>query len=121
MSESVLWVCVSCREKGGPADLEQRPGFRLHQRLTPHLDRLAEAGVRLEGHRCLSACDRPCAVGFSGSGRWSYVFGRLDETEAVEALLACARLYASSRDGFLERSVRPEALQATIVSRLPPV
>jgi predicted metal-binding protein len=121
MSEAVLWVCTSCRDKGGPVDREGRPGFRLHQRLLTQIERLAEAGVRLEGHKCLSACDRPCAVGFSGPRRWTYVFGQLDETEAVEALLTCARLYASSQDGFLERAARPQALQATIIARLPPV
>jgi predicted metal-binding protein len=120
VTDAVLWVCISCREKGGPAALELRPGFRLHQRLAHHTKPLIAAGVRLEGHACLSACDRPCAVGFSGPSRWSYVFGRLHEADAVSPLLACARLYAAAPDGFLARGARPQALQATIISRVPP-
>lgn len=115
-----LWVCISCRGKGGPVNLDERPGFRLHQRLTPYADQLARTGIRLEAHKCLSACDRPCAVGFSGACRWGYIFGRLDETADVEALVSCAQLYAQATDGFMDRASRPESLQAKIVARLPP-
>lgn len=121
MTDLVLWVCTSCREKGGPADLEARPGYRLFQRLLDHREEFSRAGVRLEGHKCLSACDRPCAVGFAGARRWSYVFGQLDEALTVEALLAAAKLYAASDDGFMDRAARPAPLQTTIVARLPPV
>lgn len=117
---SVFWVCISCREKGGPANLEERPGFRLHQRLSTYAEDLAKTGIRLEAQRCLSACDRPCVVGFSAAGRWGYVFGRLDETADVEALIRCAEIYAQAPDGFMDRASRPAPLQATIVARLPP-
>lgn len=100
--------------------LDERPGFRLHQRLMPYADQLASAGIRLEAHKCLSACDRPCAVGLSGADRWGYVFGRLDEEADVEALISCAQIYALAPDGFMDRASRPEPLRATIVSRLPP-
>jgi len=69
----------------------------------------------------MSQCKRPCVVAFSGEGRFTYLFGDLDPARDAAAVLDAFALYTARPDGFMERFERPEALQAGILGRVPPL
>ena len=51
-------------------------------------------------------------------GCWSYVFGELDADSGAD-LVAGARLFADSTDGFMPWRGRPDALKRGLVARIP--
>lgn len=71
----------------------------------------------------MSQCKRSCIVSLTAEGRFTYVFGDLDPNDDahVEALFQLVSLYSEAPEGFLERKDRPEALQASILGRFPPL
>ena len=52
---------------------------------------------------------------------WTYVFGNLDAATDAEALVAGAKLFASSTDGLLPWRGRPDALKRGLIARVPPL
>jgi predicted metal-binding protein len=51
-------------------------------------------------------------------GGWSYVFGGLGP-ESHADLLAGARLFAGSADGFMPYGARPDSLKRGLIARIP--
>ncbi|ETX28032.1 DUF1636 family protein [Roseivivax isoporae] len=112
-----LLVCMTCRRgQDMPAD-ERRPGAHLH-------DNLAAAGlpegVRLVGVECLQNCDHGCTVALRGPGRWTYVYGRLDEVADVDMLLDGAARYRATADGLIPWRERPQHFRKNCIARIPP-
>ncbi|MGX1351736.1 putative metal-binding protein [Bradyrhizobium elkanii] len=112
-----LHVCITCRAGQTPAEGELAPGARLHAALV-------EAGVpddvNLVPVACLSACSQGCSVALSAPGRWSYVYGRLSEANAVD-LIAGASAYAAAPDGIVPWRSRPEIFRKQSLARIPPL
>ena len=71
----------------------------------------------------MSQCKRSCIVSLGAPGKFTYVFGDLDPNDPahIVALFELVKKYAARDDGFLERKERPQALQANILGRLPPL
>jgi predicted metal-binding protein len=117
--EVVVHVCVTCRAPGD-AEGEERPGARLFARLQ---GLAAERGTDLEvvPVECLSVCKRPCTVGFSGPGKWTYVYGDLSPETSAETILDGAALYGQAPDGIIPWKQRPDALKKGVVARIPPL
>lgn len=114
----VVSVCVSCRNPSGPES--ERPGeaFLTAMRAAAH-----EAGspITIRPVQCLSVCKRPCTVALSSPGRYTYMFGDLDPSTGVAALLEGAAIYAGQEHGYMLWRERPEALRKGILARIPPV
>ncbi|MCP1756770.1 DUF1636 family protein [Bradyrhizobium elkanii] len=112
-----LHVCITCRAGQTPAEGELAPGARLHAALV-------EAGVpddvNLVPVACLSACSQGCSVALSAPGRWSYVYGRLSEANAVD-VIAGASAYAAAPDGIVPWRSRPEIFRKQSLARIPPL
>lgn len=112
---TTLLVCVNCRAEG-EVEGEPRAGRRLHDALS------AQAGddIRVVGVECLSVCKRPVTIGFSGEGKWTYLYGEfgLDQTDEI---LATARLYGETQDGLIPWKSRPAAFKQGVVVRIPPL
>jgi predicted metal-binding protein len=114
-----LYVCVTCLA-GEDRDIEPRAGRRLH-------DALAEAQrgrdnlqrVRIVEAECLSNCNRGCSVALTGPGRWSYIYGDLDQA-CVDDLLAGASRYAATDDGLVPWRERPTIFRKGVIARIPP-
>jgi predicted metal-binding protein len=118
--DSCLSVCMRCKPAGWVGDDDQRPGQIL---ATAVLGELAQRGlhVRMREIRCMSQCKRPCVVAFSGSDRFTYLFGDLDPATDARAIVDAFELYQSRPLGFMERADRPERLRAGILGRVPPL
>jgi predicted metal-binding protein len=114
-----LHVCVTCRA-GEEGEDRVRPGRRLH-------DALIEAQCRQDGFasfriaevECLSNCNRGCSAALTGPGRWSYIYGDLNET-SVDDLLTGVSRYAATADGLVPWRERPTIFRKGVIARIPP-
>ena len=112
------FVCVTCR---GPGGLDGRPGRLLFDAVKSRLS-LADRDVTVTPVECLSVCKRPCTIGFSAPGKWTYIYGDFAPSErAAETILDAVALYAATPDGLIPWKQRPDALKKGVVARLPPL
>jgi len=119
--DACLSICFRCKPEGWRGEDDRRPGVALADAIE---DEARWRGLDLDllrDVRCMSQCKRPCVVAFSGEGRFTYLFGDLDPARDAAAVLDAFVLYAARTDGFMERFERPEALQAGILGRVPPL
>jgi predicted metal-binding protein len=117
-----ILICVTCRAAGEPLEAAaERPGARLYRALMSVATR-RRAEVDLVPVECLSVCKRPCTIGFSAPGKWTYIYGDFAPSErAAEEILDAAALYAATPDGLIPWKQRPDALKKGVVARLPPL
>lgn len=118
---TLLSICVTCRD--GREDMFQgvRGGARLAEAV---LAKLAVDGLptlRLRGVRCMSQCKRACIVSLTAAEAFTWIFGDLDPERHADDVIALARLYRQSPDGFMARDARPEPMRAGVLGRLPPI
>ena len=119
-----LLVCTTCRrsepaEASDPVDPDApRPGAILHERLS---ERPLPMGVRLRAVECLSNCKRGCSIVLRGEGRWTYVYGHLDENRDLDIVLEGAARYHGARDGLVPWRERPEHFRKNCIARIPPL
>jgi predicted metal-binding protein len=115
-----IYVCVTCREAGAD-DASERQGARLYAALCSAAQRRADA-VAIRPVECLSVCKRPCTIGFSAPGKWTYVYGDFaPDAGSAELILDAAALYAAAPDGLIPWRQRPDALKKGVVARIPPL
>jgi predicted metal-binding protein len=116
---ATLHVCVTCLA-GEDRETVPRAGRRLHDALADALSRQDNPPhFRIVEAECLSNCNRGCSVALSGPGRWSYVYGDLNET-SVGDLLAGALRYAATTDGLVPWRERPTIFRKGVIARIPP-
>jgi predicted metal-binding protein len=112
-----LHVCITCRAGQTVNEGETTPGARLHAAV---VGVGAPEGVEIIPVECLSACSQGCSVALSAPGRWSYVYGRLSETNARD-VIAGAAAYAAAPDGIVPWRGRPEIFRKQSLARIPPI
>jgi len=114
-----LVVCTTCRKTG----TECRLGLLLLQSLDRSTDLGRAAGLPpdfgVAGTVCLSGCSRPCTVAFVADGKTSYLFGDIDPTENLDALVEFAKVYRAREDGMTRFNERPEGLRGKCLARIP--
>ena len=117
-----LFVCTSCRAAGTPREpQERRSGFIFYKQVCDALKVSAlRDRVKVQPAECLSICPRPCGLGLSKPGGWTYLFGDQHPTEDVSDLIDCVSLYLDSSDGFMARKQRPHSMRNSILGRVPP-
>ena len=118
LPDAELLVCVKCRKGQEVPDSEIRPGATLLAQLQAGD---VPAGVRVTGVECLSNCDFGCSIALRGLGRWSYVYGNLDETTDAAMILDGAARYQSTTDGLVPWRERPEHFRKNCIARIPPM
>ena len=109
-----MLVCSSCRHPDEP-ESETRPGSAL---VADTRRAAAGTGVVVRQVACLGNCRRGLTAAVFRTGCWSYVFGGLEATSGAD-LVAGARLFATSTDGFMPFRARPEALKRGLIARIP--
>ncbi|WP_299133051.1 DUF1636 family protein [uncultured Amaricoccus sp.] len=112
--EVTVLVCSSCRLADAPA-AEPRPGTLL----VADARKAAEGtGITVREVACLGNCRGGLTAAVFRSGCWAYVFGGLGPGSGAD-LVAGARLFAGSGDGFMPFRARPEALKRGLIARIP--
>jgi predicted metal-binding protein len=115
--EVVVHVCTTCRAQGEPLEpRDERAGARLYQALK---ESRRPGDPQVTPVECLSVCKRPCTIGFSGPGRWTYIYGDFSAGDA-RAIWAAAKLYSEAPQGLIPWRERPDALKKGVVARVPP-
>ena len=112
-----LHVCITCRAGQSIEDGQPTPGARLRDAI---LEAGVPAGINLVPVECLSACSQGCSVALSAPGRWSYVYGRLSDANAMD-VVAGAAAYAAAPDGIVPWRARPEVFRKQSLARIPPI
>jgi len=112
-----LHVCITCRAGQSLQEGETTPGARLHAAV---LGVGVPEGVHVVPVECLSACNQGCSIALSAPGRWSYVYGRLSDTNASD-VVAGAAAYATAPDGIVPWRQRPEIFRKQSLARIPPM
>jgi len=112
-----LHVCITCRAGEIETEGMARPGARLHAAL---VTAAIPDAVRIRAVECLSACTQGCAVALTAPGRWSYVYGRLSESDASNILTGAAA-YARAPDGIVPWRERPLIFRKQSLARIPPL
>lgn len=113
----VLHVCVTCRAGQPVGEGELVPGARLYRAL------LAQAelpGVTIKPVECLSACTQGCSIALTGNDRWTYIYGRLSESDA-EAIRTGVAAYALAPAGLVPWRERPDIFRKQSIARVPPL
>lgn len=95
-----------------------RPGALLHAALAA--SDLPE-GITLRAVECLSNCDHGCSIVLRGGGRWTYVYGNLDETQHVETVLDGVTRYYNAADGLVPWRERSIHFRKNCIARIPPL
>ena len=89
------------------------PGAELAQSLS---SQLKDWDVKL--HECLSVCAEPVSVAAQAKGKATYVFAGVKDTD-VDDVLAFARLYDDSADGWIEDARPLGRLRFCLKTRVP--
>jgi predicted metal-binding protein len=112
--EVTVLVCSSCRLAADP-EADPRPGSLL----AADARRAADGtDITVRHVACLGNCRGGCTAAIFRTGCWAYVFGNLTPESGTD-LVAGARLFAGSTDGFMPFRARPEALKRGLVARIP--
>ncbi|HUN99677.1 MAG TPA: DUF1636 domain-containing protein [Bradyrhizobium sp.] len=116
---TTLHVCVTCRA-GENGDAGPRPGRRLYDALVEAQQRQDYPPIfRIVEVECLSNCNRGCSVALSGPGRWTYVYGDLNQT-CIDDVITGAERYAATADGLVPWRERPTIFRKGVIARIPP-
>ena len=107
-------VCNSCRLPDDPL-LDPRPGSGL---FAAAIAAAEGTGITVKQVGCLGNCKRGLSAAVLRDGCWSYVFGELTPDSAPD-LIAGAKLFATSADGFMPFRARPESLKRGLIARIP--
>ena len=115
---ATLHVCVTCRA-GDDSDTGPRPGRRLYDALIEAQRRQQSPSFRIVEVECLSNCNRGCSVALSGPGRWTYVYGDLNQN-CVDDVITGAERYAATADGLVPWRERATIFRKGVIARIPP-
>ena len=116
-----MLVCAGCHAGAQPWPvLAQRTGYALVRLLRCELKRLG-LPVRVQGVRCLGACDagQCCAAALDALGKDTVVLGHLTPTNAVEVVSAFVRLHAADRRGRVLGRLLPAGFVRHFMLRIP--
>lgn len=110
-------VCTSCKNKANGS----RPGFDLIDQLQSAITGDASLKPRFEvaGVACMAACNSPCAVGFHGVGKATYLFGDLNPGADASDIISFAHQYMHLHDGWCSSVDRPGKLRKSTLARVP--
>ncbi|WP_328593319.1 DUF1636 domain-containing protein [Tritonibacter aquimaris] len=109
-------VCTSCKDRSGT-----RPGYQLIERLQSELARndMLQKQFQVAGVACMAGCNSPCAVGFHGLGKATYLFGDLTPADDVDDIVTFAQQYLHLHDGWCSSVDRPGKLRKSTLARVP--
>lgn len=120
MTQHKLFVCTLCRFSKTEKEYE---GLRGGQHLFNTLsEKLEEFGDRLqvEPVKFMAACDRACAVAFTGANKHTFIFSDLHPLEAATDVSQFCQQYLEHPTGAVPYQKRPEAIKRKLFVVLPP-
>ena len=122
MNETVLSICITCRDRD-EENLKKRGGQRLLENIVAYFNYKKLPFLKLREVRCMSQCKRSCVISFTSNNCFTYVFGDINpkDPQYVKSLFDLVILYGKAEEGFLRRRDRPELFKSNILGRLPAI
>ena len=122
MNETVLSICITCRDRD-EVNLQKRGGQRLLENIVAYFNYKKLPFLKLREVRCMSQCKRSCVISFTSNNCFTYVFGDINpkDPQYVKSLFDLVILYGKAEEGFLRRRDRPELFKSNILGRFPPI
>ena len=77
--------------------------------------------IAVRAVECLSNCSSGCSIALRGKGRWTYVYGNLDETADIDVIVDGALRYRDAPDGIVPWRERPQHFRKNCIARVPPL
>ena len=106
-AEHAILICSRCR------------GVKAASQLAAALNDGLPAGFVLRAVDCMAGCDHPTAIGLQAPGKATYLFGPIEGSADVTAILAFSHQYRQSADGWTAATQRPKALFDKTLARMP--
>jgi len=102
-------ICSTCEGTDGK-------GFAVQLRAA-----LSDAGLSydVQDFDCMSNCGRPLSVAFKADGKATYLFGDVDTERDLQDVVAFARMFADSTDGWIEDARDAGRLRHCLIGRIP--
>ncbi|MFY9240961.1 MAG: DUF1636 family protein [Roseovarius sp.] len=103
----VMTVCATCEGAKGAASADALRAA------------LAEAGLVMEVREwpCMNACSRPVSLAFRAPQKATYLFGDVTREDAGD-VVAFAKLYATSPDGWIDDARAAGRLRQCLIGRV---
>ncbi|QIE46923.1 DUF1636 domain-containing protein [Pseudohalocynthiibacter aestuariivivens] len=79
----------------------------------------AELVYDVRDWECMSNCARPLSVAFKAPAKATYLFGDVAPATDLADLVAFARIYANSADGWIEDARGAGRLRHCLIGRVP--
>ena len=123
-TQHALFVCTTCSSvwKDGKR-VGESGGEKLFKQLQElHQDWELHQEFPIQAVECMSACNRACAISFSGDGKYTYLFGDISPESSdkeIANVLECATRYYNQNEGLLPWAERPEPLKKGVLARIP--
>ena len=113
-----LHICSTCQK-----DPQTDPrGETLAAELRDLFANSDDADIRaisIETVECMSMCDTPTALSFRASDKAAYLFSGIDPTADHDDILAFAKLYTASADGWIDDARPCGRLRFCLTGRIP--
>jgi predicted metal-binding protein len=121
MTTTTLYICETCRFAPDQREHEGRAGGEIFfAEFAQQLRAMPLADLRVEGTRCLMACNRHCTVHLRAPGKIGYVIGDFTpDREAAATLLDYIGKYQQSASGQVPYSTWPQGIKGHFVARVP--
>ena len=99
----------------------RRPGPLLLRALKAALAADAELAdvVDLRSIDCMSGCTRPCTLAIRADGKASYLFGDIEPKRDIGDILATARAFHATADGWITDGHLCGRLRHCAIARIP--
>ena len=104
-----ILVCADCKSGAKLGELQNKLQLDLPN------------GYSLHKIKCMAGCDRPTTVGFQSLGKASYLFGDIESSDDISALIEFASQYKEIEDGWSSASDRPIGLLTKTIARIPAI
>ena len=107
-----LYVCATCVADG----MISPQGDAL----VADLDALlSDMDFSVKASECMNMCDAPNSISFRAEGKAAYLFSSIDLQKDKLDILAFAKLYSQSNDGWIEDATPCGRLRFCLVGRIP--
>jgi predicted metal-binding protein len=122
MANHHLIICEHCGFSPEHDDHEGLSGgTHLLNQLKPLYEQWSrQAELEIQTTGCLCVCDRPCAIAFVGTNKFTYLFSDLSPLDCATDLIAASELYLDSDNGWVNGYDLPPTLRSKRLARIPP-
>lgn len=113
-----IHICSTCQKDAETDPQGETLAAELRQ-LFANSDDGAIRAISIETVECMSMCDTPTSLSFRATDKAAYLFSGIDPSLDHDDILAFAKLYTASGDGWIEDARSCGRLRFCLTGRIP--